>query len=52
MSQESVAAQAAQFWELLQRAQKLALSAQSTAFAKAADRSFRSWMPIRPAQRP
>ena len=40
MSQESVAAQAAQFWELLQRAQKLALSAQSTAFAKAAGQEF------------
>ena len=36
MSQELVATQAAQFWELLQRAQTLALSAQATAFAKAA----------------
>ena len=40
MSQQSVAAQAAQFWELLQRAQKLALSAQSTTFAKAAGQEF------------
>ena len=40
MSQESAAAQAAQFWELMQRAQKLALSAQSTAFAKAAGQEF------------
>ena len=40
MSQELAAAQAAQFWELMQRAQKLALSAQSTAFAKAAGQEF------------
>ena len=40
MSQESAAAQAAQFWELMQRAQTLALSAQSTAFAKAAGQEF------------
>jgi poly[(R)-3-hydroxyalkanoate] polymerase subunit PhaC len=40
MSQESVATQAAQFWELLQRAQTLALSAQATAFAKAAGQEF------------
>jgi polyhydroxyalkanoate synthase len=40
MSQESVAAQTAQFWELLQRSQALALSAQSTALAKAAGQQF------------
>ena len=40
MSQELVAAQAAQFWELLQRAQTLALSAQSKAFATAAGQEF------------
>ena len=40
MSPGSVSAQAAQFWELLQRAQQLALSAQSTAFAKAAGQEF------------
>ena len=40
MSQESATAQAIQFWELMQRAQKLALSAQSTAFAKAAGQEF------------
>ena len=52
MLQESAAAQAAQFWELMQRAQKLAVSAQSTAFAKAAGQDFRSLMPTRPAQPP
>ncbi|MBA3324818.1 MAG: class I poly(R)-hydroxyalkanoic acid synthase, partial [Rhodobacteraceae bacterium] len=40
MSQESATAQAIQFWELMQRAQKVALSAQSTAFAKAAGQEF------------
>jgi polyhydroxyalkanoate synthase len=40
MSQESATAQAIQFWELMQRAQKLALSAQSKAFAKAAGQEF------------
>jgi polyhydroxyalkanoate synthase len=40
MSQESATAQAIQFWELMQRAQKLALSAQSTALAKAAGQEF------------
>jgi polyhydroxyalkanoate synthase subunit PhaC len=40
MSQESISAQAAQFWELLQRAQNLALSAQSTAVARAAGTEF------------
>ena len=40
MSQESAAAQAIQFWELMQRAQKVALSAQSTTFAKAAGQEF------------
>lgn len=40
MSHESAAAQAIQVWELMQRAQKVALSAQSTAFAKAAGQQF------------
>ena len=40
MTHETAAAQTAQFWELVQRAQKLALSAQSTALAKAAGQEF------------
>ena len=40
MSIEIAAAQTIQFWELLQRAQKLALSTQSTVLAKASGQEF------------
>ena len=40
MSPESAATQSVQFWELMQRAQKLALSAQSAALAKATGQEF------------
>lgn len=40
MSQDPGAAQTAQFWELIQRAQKLALTAQSAAMAKATGQDF------------
>ena len=42
ISQDLAAAQAAQFWERLQRAQTVALRAQSKAFATAAVQEFRS----------
>src|SRR4029077_9798179 len=40
MSIEIAAAQTIQFWELLQRAHKLALSTQSTVLAKASGQEF------------